>query len=212
MDKNGNPVLENGVHKNASVQYEKTAGAETWIEICGESKPKNADNKNLKFSQYTKKNAFGKVESENYEVVNMTPAQYMEQEYVKDMTLSAKLFDLAQLTADDIVFDTKAGGMFKPDFSKKEIQVKLTRINFRIREGFFEEFKQKYGRESYLKGYGINLEIAYGKVSIITVFDNINLDGMEMISEVYKMDIVYLGPIVRVPDYTAKPWAGVTIK
>ncbi|MEG1536337.1 MAG: hypothetical protein RR416_05135, partial [Clostridia bacterium] len=187
LDQKTDAIMTNpdGSYKNHAVQYSvNTNNFEEKI-IVGSSapkKPKNTPAKDMGFS-YIKKDG---VEASVME--EMSVEDILERADKANLLLAQKLFDLTLLEDEDIIFGGK--------YNKRQKYIKLVMLEFSISDEFFANYEKTYGKPSVLKGIGVAVEIAYDKISIVTVFDNKVVDdaGNKFPNEVYKMEVVYIGP------------------
>ncbi|MEG1963837.1 MAG: hypothetical protein RR123_03085 [Clostridia bacterium] len=198
LDKKDNIIKdENGRNKDFGVQYSKVATDYYLQTICGTSIAK-ADKSKIKkqmlFEDYDA--TIDGKEEKHKTAKEMTVEQYLEQDEIKNLYLPEKLLDLSLLKSEDIVFEGS--------YDTRSKLIKLVTLKFKIVDSFFTNFKATYGRESVLKGKGISVEIAYDRLTMVTVYDELKLDEkLSIDSEVYRLDVAYIGPIVRVPDFSS---------
>lgn len=169
--------------------------------VSAESKKNSADYMLQHITTQQNVVAGGKNKIESTETFLRTPYTVNDlvksKNFVDGYSLNAMLFDLNQVTFEDIVFDVKNGA----EASK---QTKVTKFSFAIGEEFFAKFKEKHGRESVLVSDKIFVETAYGRISNIVTYKIAKEGFLKIDDELFNLQIVYYGPIIKIPSYDEK--------
>lgn len=183
---------EDGSYTDYAMSYvESVDKKRTAFYQAGLSKSKTEGDKQLAFA--TKYDEKGNVTDNVIEPISVDG--FLQKEFMKDKLIGSKLFDLSLLSHDDMDFSV--------DGAQCEKKMYLTSMQFAIKESFFSEYERLYQRQSVIKGAQIHIEIIYGKIYNITVYQRISLDDkMSDLEEDYRLNIVYMGPKEKIPDFT----------
>lgn len=190
-DKNGYIKDDNGNYVNLAIKIDSKVNSKMNEEIyCGLSQSnKNGEPKNFII---TKKYAGGEHISSVKE--EKTAIEYYNSMEFQNYLLSSKLYELTRLNKDDLLFDMNKAKAFQNGT--------VTGINCRISPNYLDKFKSEFGVPSILEGKRVYIELAYERIASIIVYNDEDLDGVfKNEYESYKLEVVYLGPIVYVPQY-----------
>lgn len=132
----------------------------------------------------------------------MTARQFLESEEFSENRIANKIAELNEIKVSDMDFNVNEG--------EKSKKINLITLKFGLNDEYFARYREKYGKESmFLNSGSVEIEIAYNRISHIYIYENEivgELFGKETVvsKEVYKFDLIYLGPKFTVPSYDEK--------
>ena len=75
-------------------------------------------------------------------------------------------------------------------------------MDFSLKDSYFERYEKSFGKESVLKGSYVQVEISYGRIAKVIVYEKETLDNnFSSYEEIYRFEVVYLGKNIYVPAY-----------
>lgn len=201
MDKKFEVILdENGEFANMKIDvYDEYNKKGVYKALCG----KSASAAGGEAKNYLFENDYDEFGS----AVNYRKTEILPQEYIKDdkfasnYSLDAMLQELEYLTVDDMDFDI--------DNADMEHKGKVVKFSFKVRDGYTERYKQEFGKASVFEGSKYaTMEFAYDRFASIVVYSEEKLGGnMTVDKEIYKLEVVYYGPKINIPQYDSGVWA-----
>lgn len=235
-DKN-EPTLDNGeyIDYNSKVyKFQKTPTSTSEFNyIVG----KTSTNESI--LTFDSKIKVGSDENKIAKQQSMTTTEFVGSEFFNEYKLSNRVQDLEQLTMDYIDLEAEWTSMlFKETASFKKAN-ELISMKFVIHDEFFNMIAEQNkvngivyengeglvyknsegvgyadgeGVRSVLEGDMIHIELAYGKLNNIIVYQHQDNDGIQTLEEVYRFSNVYKGPNIDIKsmkkinqDYEVKP-------
>lgn len=125
----------------------------------------------------------------------MRAADYFNsQAFQQAYGLGTLLAELKELTADDMDFTIKG--------AKQEKKGNTTTLVFAVKEAYFQRYEAANSSPSLFTGTSkVSIEISYDRIAHVITYVTENLGGMTNETEKYKLEIVYLGPKIDIPNY-----------
>lgn len=200
IDKKYEPIRdENGEFANMKIDvFEEYNKKKIYKALCGKSlSTLGGEPKNFLFE-----NDYDDAGN----AVNLRKTAVSPQEYVNSDTFKSKysletmLKELKYLTVDDMVFDI--------DNALMEHRGKTVKFSFAVTDEYLERYKAQFGESSVFEGSKYaTVEFAYDRFASLVVYVEENLGGnISADKEIYKLEVVYFGPIVNVPSYDSDVW------
>lgn len=185
-------VDENGDYTTLRIQVQKQLGGKTVYEAyCGDSTGADGVTKAYLFEN-TRDEAGKEIRSKT----PMTAAAYQESDAFSPYTLQQKLQCLSGLTAADMDFSA--------DGCEIDSRGHIVQMQFCVRDSYLQRYRETYGEPSLLEGAKrVFIEVAYDKIAQIVLYVDEPVAGtsMQMETESYNFQLVYLGPKFSVPAY-----------
>lgn len=200
MDKSYEPIRdENGDFANMKIDvYEEYNKKAVYKALCGKSKGSSGDIKSYLFeNDYDESGS-----AVNYRKNETAPQTYVESDDFKNkFSLDKMLSELAYLSVDDMNFDIENDLM--------EHKGKVVKFSFAVTDEYLERYKAEFGSSSVFEGSKYaTIEFAYDRFASIVVYAEEKLGaGITADKEIYKLEVVYYGPIVNIPAYDSDVWA-----
>lgn len=190
-DNNGLVLDNNGKYKNFATRIEKTIDKNKILEqYCGDSK----SSKGEKTMSYLINKNYEKGLHVNSSKEIMSPFDYIDSYAFEPYRISSKLEELSLLNHGDIDFNVKGGEIYKNGT--------VIVLKGKVKEEFLSRYKAEYGRDSMFLGEQLEVEISYGRIAKIVVYQKEVLDSnFSNLYETYKFELVYLGKNIWVPSY-----------
>lgn len=115
-------------------------------------------------------------------------------------SLNAILKEFEYLTVDDMIFDI--------DNDLMEHKGKTVKFSFAVTDEYLEKYRAEFGESSVFEGSKYaTMEFAYDRFASIVIYATEKLgDGVSADKEIYKLEVVYYGPIVNIPSYDNPEW------
>lgn len=201
IDKKYQPIRdESGQFANMKIDvYDEYNKKGVYKALCGRSQSSiGGEPKNYLFENGYDENGA----AADYKKTEMTPQEFVKtQSFADNYALSSKLSEFANLTIDDMIFDI--------DDSLMEHRGKVVKFSFAVKPEYIEKYKAETGRDSLFAGSKYaTMEFAYGRFASIVIYAEENLGGsVSADKEIYKLEVVYFGPIVNIPSYDSADWA-----
>lgn len=195
LDSNYHPILnENGDYANLIVDIQESINSKNVSSIqCGVSSSVSGKEKR----SYLFKTAVAADEKTTMRTkAPMASKDYIKsEEFQSQYSLNTMIKELEFLTADDMDFDYNGANL--------EEKGHVIQLSFKVKDSYLERYKAENNIDSMFAGSThIDLEMAYDRISSLIVYANENLDqGVNVETERYKLEIVYFGPIVTLPQY-----------
>ncbi len=191
---------ENGELANMKISLtEEYNKKNTYKAMCGKSFSSNTG----ETKSYLFENDFDKQGKEiNYRKTEITPQEYVaSDDFISRFSLETMLRELEYLTVDDMVFNI--------DNALLQHRGKTIKFSFAVTDDYIERFKTEFGKSSMFEGSKYaTMEFAYDRFASIVVYAEEKLgSGISADKEIYKLEVVYYGPIVNLPSYDSAPWA-----
>ena len=170
----------------------------------------------------------GKDEDKLAKYQPMTTTEFLDSTVFEEYKLSHKVEDLSKLTMDDIDLDAEWVSMLFKETASFTKANELISMKFVIKESYFDKladenkaegivyengeglvydktadktedkYKDGEGVRSVLEGDMIHIELAYGKLNNIIVYQYKDNDGVQTLEEVYRFSNVYKGPNIDI--------------
>lgn len=191
-DNDGLIMNPDGSYENFAVYIEEYKDSVITDEIvCGISKSsKGAEDKNV----CIKKNY------ENGKYVDADICEMKAEDFVKSpefekYSLKKQLEELKFIEYSDIDFENSEKLSFKKNGT-------VLHMEFSLKDSYFERYKKTFNKESVLEGSYVQIEISYGRIAKIIVYEKEMLDSnFSAFNEIYRFELVYLGKNIYVPAY-----------
>lgn len=202
MDEKYEPIRdENGEFANMKIDvYEEYNKKSVYKALCGNSKGSSGDVKSYLFeNDYDESGS-----AVNYRKTEITPQDYVSSDdFNSRFSLDAMLSELEYLSVDDMNFDI--------DNALMEHKGKVVKFSFAVTDEYLERYKSEFGKASVFEGSKYaSIEFAYDRFASIVVYAEEKLGGnITADKEVYKLEVVYYGPIITIPSYDDGVWANV---
>lgn len=202
MDEKYEPIRdENGEFANMKIDvYEEYNKKAVYKALCGNSKGSSGDVKTYLFeNDYDESGS-----AVNYRKTEITPHDYVSSDdFNSRFSLNAMLSELKYLSVDDMNFDI--------DNALMEHKGKVVKFSFAVTDEYLERYKSEFGKASVFEGSKYaTIEFAYDRFASIVVYAEEKLGGnITADKEVYKLEVVYYGPIITIPSYDDGVWADV---
>lgn len=188
---------ENGELANMKIDIlEEYNKKNVYKALCGESSGKNGD-KNYLFE----KDFDDAGNAVNYRTSEITPQAYVHSDsFQNKYSLDAILKEFEYLTVDDMIFDI--------DNDLMEHKGKTVKFSFAVTDEYLEKYKAEFGKSSVFEGSKYaTMEFAYDRFASIVIYATEKLGGsISADKEIYKLEIVYYGPVVNIPSYDNPEW------
>lgn len=199
IDKKYEPILdENGEFANMKIDvYEEYNKKAAYKALCGQSNGSNDVQSFLFENDYDESGS-----AVNYRKTEITPQAYVASDDFKNrFSLDAMFSELEYLSVDDMIFDI--------DNDLMEHKGKVVKFSFAVTPEYLESYKQEFGQSSVFEGSKYaTIEFAYDRFASIVIYAEEKLGGsISADKEVYKLEVVYFGPIVNIPSYDSDVWA-----
>lgn len=200
IDKKYNLIRdENGELSNIKINLlEEYNKKNVYKAMCGKSSSSNGG----EALNYLFENDFDDKGKEiNYRKTQISPKEYLESEAFKSrFSLEAMLSEFNYMSVDDMVFDI--------DDSLLQHRGKTIKFSFAVTEEYIERYKNEFGKASLFEGSKYaTMEFAYERFASIVIYAEEKLGGsITADKEVYKLEVVYYGPIINLPSYDSEPW------
>lgn len=199
IDKKYEPILdENSEFANMKIDvYEEYNKKAAYKALCGKSNGSNDVKSFLFENDYDESGS-----AVNYRKTEITPQAYVASDDFKNrFSLDAMLSELEYLSVDDMIFDI--------DNDLMEHKGKVVKFSFAVTPEYLEKYKQEFGQASVFEGSKYaTIEFAYDRFASIVIYAEEKLGGsISADKEVYKLEVVYFGPIVNIPSYDSDVWA-----
>lgn len=191
---------ENGEFANMKIDvFEEYNKKSIYKALCGASQSSTGGER----KSYLFENDFDDAGSAvNLRKTEITPQEYVSGNAFKGKySLSAMLKEFEYLTVDDMIFDI--------DNSLMEHKGKIVKFSFAVKDSYLEKYKAEFGIDSVFSGSKYaTMEFAYDRFASIVIYAEENLGGnLSADKEIYKLEVVYYGPIVNIPSYDGGDWA-----
>lgn len=203
IDKKYEPIRdENGEFANMKIDvFEEYNKKKIYKALCGKSLSA--------LGGETKSFLFENDYDEAGNAVNLRKTAVSPQEYINSDAFKSKysletmLKELEYLTVDDMVFDI--------DNALMEHRGKTVKFSFAVTNEYLERYKTQFGENSVFEGAKYaTVEFAYDRFASLVVYAEENLGGnIYADKEIYKLEVVYFGPIVNIPSYDSDTWKNV---
>lgn len=202
MDKKYEPIRdESGELANMKIDvYEEYNKKAVYKALCGKSNSSSGDVKCCLFeNDYDKSGS-----AVNYRKTEISPQSYVSSDNFKNkFSLDAMLSELEYLKIDDMIFDI--------DNALMEHKGKVVKFSFAVTDEYLERYKSEFAKDSVFEDSKYaTIEFAYDRFASIVVYAEEKLGGnITADKEVYKLEVVYYGPIVNIPSYDDGVWADI---
>ncbi|MDE5985517.1 MAG: hypothetical protein K2H13_09715 [Eubacterium sp.] len=199
IDKKYEPIRdENGEFANMKIDvYEEYNKKASYKALCGKSNGSNDVKSFLFENNYDESGS-----AVNYRKTEITPQAYIASaDFNSKFSLNTMLSEFEYLGVDDMIFDI--------DNDLMEHKGKVVKFSFTVTSEYLERYKTEFGTASVFENSKYaTMEFAYDRFASIVVYAEENLGGnISADKEVYKLEVVYFGPIVNIPSYDSDVWA-----
>lgn len=195
IDKKYNRILkENGDFANLVVDITENAKSKNVLRIlCGDAPSVKGD----KLEPYLLKTTYNsKGEEEAKTKTKMTSKEFIASDlFQQNYGIDHMLSELAHLDPEEMDIDVKGGGIIHKG--------NVVLITFKVNDDYLNRYKTTTGKDSMFVGsVRATIELSYERIASIVVYSNETLDkSFSIETEKYKLEIVYFGPIVKMPQY-----------
>lgn len=166
--------------------------------MCGKSISSNGGNA----VNYLFENDFDEQGKEiNYRKTEITPQEYVASDnFNSRFSLNALLSELEYLSVEDMIFDI--------DNELLQHRGKTIKFSFAVTDDYIERYNKEFTKHSLFEGSKYaTMEFAYDRFASIVIYTEEKLgSGISADKEMYKLEVVYYGPIVNLPSYDSGPW------
>lgn len=191
-DNEGLIMNPDGSYQNFAVYIEEYKDSVmTNAIVCGNSKSsKGGEDKNI----CVKKN-YSDGKFVDADITEMKAEDYVKSPEFEKYSLTKQLQELEFLEYSDIDFEKTEKLSFKKNGT-------VLLMDFSLKDSYFERYEKSFGKESVLKGSYVQVEISYGRIAKVIVYEKETLDSnFSSYEEIYRFEVVYLGKNIYVPAY-----------
>lgn len=177
--------------------FEEYNKKSTYKSLCGKSVSSSGEEKSFLFENEYDNNG----NAVHFRKSEMTPQSYIKSEAFKNKySLHTMLGELKHLSVDDMIFDI--------DNSLLEHKGKVVKFSFSVKDEYIKTYKEKFGQASIFENSKYaTIEFAYDRFASIIIYAEEKLGGsITADKEIYKLEVVYFGPVVNIPAYDSDTW------
>lgn len=198
-DENYQPIREGDIYEDLRLKvYEKRNNVSYSELLCGKSvsEADRATEQDHMFMVYWDEAGDQIVKREKQQI---TPEAYYQSSAFQPYWLVTKLAELQELKFSDMDFD-----IAKAEQEKNGV---ITNLTFGVKPEYLARYEAEHGKPSQFAGSSrVSLEIAYNKISHVSIYQTEEIFGVDFDNEVYNFSVVYLGKKFDIPSYDSGDW------